>query len=178
MTGASTKRDWGQTSLGERIEHICALRGWSLNKLGEEAGIASGPMSRLSRHTEVMGSSPDTLSRIADAASVSVLWLMLGRGPVETVPMQPGMLRAHPDWPAALAEAKKRQRGIPDDFWNLAGASVVQIVSRLDWQLIVGLVREIYSAYQRELETEAEASNTGEHSTRSPQKSGASKRAT
>ena len=34
--------DWTATSPGERVEHVCQLRGWSLNKLGEEAGLASG----------------------------------------------------------------------------------------------------------------------------------------
>jgi transcriptional regulator with XRE-family HTH domain len=77
-----TTRDWTSSSLGERVAYICELRGWSLNKLGEEAGIASGPMSRLSRRTEVVAASPETLVRIADAAGVSVLWLMFGRGPV------------------------------------------------------------------------------------------------
>lgn len=169
MTGAGTKRDWTGSSLGERIDHICQLRGWSLNKLGEEAGIASGPMSRLSRRTEVVAASPDTLARIADAAGVSVLWLMLGRGPVETTPTRRGMLRTHPDWPTALADAKKRQRGIPDEFWNMAGEAVLN-VTNLDWQLIVGLVRELYSAHQRGLETEEdERSGTRERSAaRSP----------
>jgi hypothetical protein len=164
VTSATTKRDWANSSLGERISHICELREWTLNRLGEEAGIASGPMSRLSRHTEVVGASPDTLARIADAACVSVVWLMLGRGPVETEPTRRGMLRAHPEWPTALAEAKKRQRGIPNEFWNLAGESVLH-VSHVDWQLIVGLVREMYSAHQRDLETEDE-----ERARRSPKR--------
>ena len=155
MTSANTKRDWTGSSLGERIEHICNLRGWSLNKLGEEAGIASGPMSRLSRRTEVTAASPDTILRIADAAGVSALWLMIGRGPVEGEAQHSGALRTHPDWSTALAEAKKRQRGIPDEFWKLAGESVLH-VANIDWQLIVGLVREIYSAHQRGIEEEGE----------------------
>ena len=150
-----TKRDWTGSSLGERIEHICHLRGWSLNRLGEEAGIASGPMSRLSRRTEVTAATPDTILRIADAAGVSALWLMIGRGSVEGEAQRRGALRTHPDWPTALAEAKKRQRGIPDEFWNLAGESVLH-VAHIDWQLIVGLVREIYSAHQRGIEEEGE----------------------
>ena len=144
-------RDWTTSSLGERIEYICQLRGWSLNKLGDEAGIASGPMSKLSRREETVAASPETLARIADAAAVSVLWLMLGRGPVENTPTRRGMLRTHPDWPTALEEARKRQRGIPDEFWNMAGEVVINVP--LDWQLIVGLVREFYSAAQRWVDT-------------------------
>ena len=45
--GEGMSEDWTATSLGERVEHVCKLRGWSLNKLGEEAGLASGVMSRL-----------------------------------------------------------------------------------------------------------------------------------
>ena len=155
----TSKRDWSNSSLGERVAYVCELRGWSLNKLGEEAGIASGPMSRLSRRTEVTAGSPDTLKRIADAGVVSVMWLMFGRGPVETGSHHPKALRKHPDWSTALDEARKRQRGIPDDFWILAGDAVLN-VEHVDWQLIVGLVREMYSAHQRGFGNEDE--DTGE----------------
>jgi len=162
-TGARPKplpEDWTTTSLGERVEHVCRLRGWSLNKLGEEAGLASGVMSRLARRSASVAGAPDTLARVADAAGVNVLWLMLGRGPVERVEHSTGALRAHPDWPTALAEAKKWQRGIPDDFWELAGDTSFPAPPRLDWQLLVGLVRELYSSHQRALE-EAERSGAG-----------------
>ena len=144
--------DWTATSLGERVEHVCKLRGWSLNKLGEEAGLASGVMSRLARREASVAGAPDTLAKVADAAGVNVLWLMLGRGPVEPVPHQTGRLRDHPGFPAALAEAKRWQRGIPDEFWQLAGETVFPAPPRLDWQLLVGIVRELYSAHQRWLE--------------------------
>ncbi len=153
------ERNWTETSLGERVEYICALRGWSLNKLGEAAGLASGVMSRLARRDKNTAGAPDTLMRVADAAHVSVLWLMLGRGPIEVVEPGEGTLRGHPDWPAVLAEAKKWQRGIPDEFWERAGDASVPGSPRLDWQLVVGLVRELYSAHQRALE---EAERSGE----------------
>ena len=147
--GENTKRDWTKSSFGERIDYICALKGWTLTKLGEEAGIASGPMSRLHNKTATIAeATPESLVKLAEAGGVSILWLMLGRGPVHSVPDQPGMLRLHPDWPKALAEAKKNQRGIPNEFWNMAGDSVIHL-PRLDWQLIVGLVREFYWAWQR-----------------------------
>jgi len=142
-------KDWTKTSLGERVEHVCGLRGWSLNKLGEEAGLASGVMSRLARREATVAGAPDTLARVADAGGVNVLWLMLGRGPIERVEVRAGALRAHPGWPAALAEAKKWQRGIPDEFWELAGDAAFPAPPTLDWQLVVGLVRELYSAHQR-----------------------------
>jgi hypothetical protein len=88
---------------------------------------------------------------LAEAAKVNVLWLMFGEGPVEPVEAVPGTLRAHPDWPTALAEAQRWQKGIPEEFWELAGDSTVPAPERLDWQLIVGLVRELYSAHQRSL---------------------------
>ena len=152
MSGAHRRNepvDWTKTSLGERVEHVCALRGWSLNKLGEEAGLATGVMSRLARRSAITAGAPDTLARVADAAGVNVLWLMLGRGPIERVETRTGALRTHPGWPAALAEAQKWQRGIPDDFWELAGETAFAAPPQLDWQLIVGLVRELYSAHQR-----------------------------
>jgi transcriptional regulator with XRE-family HTH domain len=150
-------KDWTTTSLGERVEHVCKLRGWSLNKLGEEAGLASGVMSRLARREATTAGAPDTLARVADAGGVNVLWLMLGRGPVERIEHQVGQLRGHPDWATAVAEAKKWQRGIPDEFWELAGDAAFPAPPRLDWQLIVGLVRELYSAHQRYQEESARA---------------------
>jgi transcriptional regulator with XRE-family HTH domain len=154
--------DWTTTSLGQRVEHVCKLRGWSLNKLGEEAGLASGVMSRLARRSASRAGAPDTLARVADAGGVNVLWLMLGRGPVERVAQSSGALRSHPDWPGALAEAKKWQRGIPDDYWELAGDSTFPAPPRLDWQLVVGIVRELYSAHQRALEQAARAEGEAE----------------
>jgi transcriptional regulator with XRE-family HTH domain len=150
----STRVDWTTSSLGERIEHICSLRGWTLNKLGEESGIASGPISRLSRRKETTAASPDTLIRIADAANVNAIWLIAGRGPVERE--RRGTLRAHPEWSVALAEAKKRQRGIPEAFWEIVAEYPAP--RRIDWQLLVGFVRELYSAHQRFEEDEPEQS--------------------
>jgi hypothetical protein len=108
--------------------------------------MASGPISRLSRRTEHIAASPETLIRIAEAAGVQPMWLIAGQGPIERVAR--GSLRAHPDWPGALAEAKRRQLGIPEEYWTLAGDVVMQ-VPHVDWQLVVGLVRELYSAAQR-----------------------------
>jgi len=152
MTGAHRRNepvDWTNTSLGERVEYVCALRGWSLNKLGEEAGLGTGVMSRLARRSAITAGAPDTLARVADAAGVNVLWLMLGRGPIERIETRTGALRTLPGWAAALAEAQKWQRGIPDEFWELAGETVFAAPPQLDWQLLVGLVRELFSAHQR-----------------------------
>jgi hypothetical protein len=118
-------------------------------KLGEEAGFDSGVMSRLAARTATVAGAPDTLARLAKAAGVNVLWLMLGEGPVEPLPAAPGTLRAHPDWPTALAEAKRWQRGFPEEFWEMAGDCAFPAPPHLDWQLIVGLVRELYSSHQR-----------------------------
>jgi transcriptional regulator with XRE-family HTH domain len=165
---ASARTDWTNSSLGERIDHICSLRGLSLNRLGEAAGIASGPMSRLSRREENMAGSPDTLTRIADAGGVNVAWLLAGRGPVERE--RRGSLRAHVDWPTALADAKKRQRGIPEEFWEMVGDYPAP--KRIDWQLIVGLVRELFSAHQRFEEDEPErAAGDAEQRPLSPRRS-------
>lgn len=170
----SARTDWANSSLGERIEHICSIRGWSRTKLGEEAGIASGPMSRLSRREETTAGSPDTLIRLADAGSVNLAWLMAGRGAVERA--RHGTLRAHADWPTALAEAKKRQRGIPEEFWEMAGD--YPALPQIDWQYIVGLVRELYSVHQRFHGDEPERNVSGDSERRSPssRRPGSSKR--
>jgi transcriptional regulator with XRE-family HTH domain len=154
-TAGPAPKDWKQSSLGQRVDHICVLRGWSLKKLGEEAGYDSGVMSRLAARTAATAGAPETLGRVAKAAKVNVLWLMLGEGPVEQVEHSVGMLRMHPDWTKTVAEAKEWQSGIPDEFWELAGDTAFPAPPRLDWQLIVGLVRELYSAHQRWLRESA-----------------------
>ena len=154
QTARPAPSDWRRSSLGHRVDHICSLRGWSLKKFGEEAGFDSGVMSRLSGRTATIAGAPDTLARLAKAAGVNVLWLMLGEGPIEAVEHTTGTLRSHPDWSAAVTEAKKWQRGIPDEFWELAGDTVFPTPPRLDWQLVVGLVRELFSAHQRWLQEE------------------------
>jgi transcriptional regulator with XRE-family HTH domain len=160
--------DWTKTSLGERVEYICKLRDWSMNQLGEAAGLATGVTSRLSRRTSFTAGSPETLARVADAARVNIPWLMLGRGPVERVEHSTAALRNHPDWKVKLAEAKKWQRGIPDEFWELAGDVVFPTPPQLDWQLIVGMVRELFSAHQRWQEEAARRAESGEPESEAP----------
>lgn len=142
-------RDWKGSSLGQRVDHICVLRGWSLKRLGDEAGYDSGVMSRLAQRTATIAGAPETLARVAKAGGVNIAWLLLGEGPVEVVEHSVGTLRTHPGWAVALAEARKRQRGIPEEFWDLVGETAFPAPPQLDWQLIVGLVREMYSAHQR-----------------------------
>lgn len=152
---AVTRTDWSGSSLGERIAHACKLRGWSLNKLGEVAGIASGPVSRLSRRQETTAGSPETLIKLADAAGVNAEWMIYGRGPIErhqgrdVVP-----LRLRPEWPSVLADAKRRQGGIPEEFWQLAGDAALY-VPLFDWLFLSALARELYSAHLRAFESTA-----------------------
>jgi transcriptional regulator with XRE-family HTH domain len=154
LTARPAPEDWTTSSLGERIEHICWLRKLSQNKLGEIAGVDSGVISRLVQQRGVTGGSPMTLARVAKAAQVNLAWLIVGEGPVEPIEHRPGPLCAQPEWPEALAEAKKRQRGIPDEFWELAAEVPLPLTRKLDWQIIVGLVRELYSHHQRHLPEE------------------------
>lgn len=70
-------RDWSTSSLGERIRHLCLLRGVGQNDLAKRAGIKSGPMSRLATKRARAGGS---VARIADAAPCSIWWLAIGRG--------------------------------------------------------------------------------------------------
>jgi transcriptional regulator with XRE-family HTH domain len=76
-------RDWTTSTLGERVKHMGELRGVTLNKLGEKAGIKSGPMSRLSRMGVRTGGYPATLQRLAFAWEIDLDWLVDGRGTPE-----------------------------------------------------------------------------------------------
>ena len=154
LTARPAPADWTTSSLGERMEHICWLRGLSQNDLGKLAGVDSGVISRLVQQAGRTGGHPKTLARVARAGRVNLAWLIVGEGPVEPIPHSPGALCAQPEWPVALAEAKKRQRGIPEEFWLLAADVPLPLSRKLDWQIIVGLVRELYSHHQRHLQDE------------------------
>jgi hypothetical protein len=65
--------DWTRSSLGERIDHICRLRGWSQNRLGQQSGYASGVISRLADREATIAGAPETLARVAKAAEVNVV---------------------------------------------------------------------------------------------------------
>jgi transcriptional regulator with XRE-family HTH domain len=154
LTARAAPADWTSSSLGERMEHVCRLRKLSQNKLGELSGVDTGVISRLVQQRGVTGGSPMTLARVAKAAQVNLTWLVVGEGPVEPLEHSTGALGAQPEWPEALAEAKKRQRGIPEEFWALAAEVPLPLTRKLDWQIIVGLVRELYSHHQRHLQEE------------------------
>jgi hypothetical protein len=119
-------------------------------------------ITRLAQKEATIAGAPDTLARVAKAAGVHLEWLLLGEGPIEVVPHTTATLRSHPEWDAVVKEAKEWQIGIPDEFWDLAGDTVFPTPVELDWQLVVGLVRELYSAHQRR---RAEARRRGEPET-------------
>jgi transcriptional regulator with XRE-family HTH domain len=150
--------DWTTSTLGQRFDHICRLRGWSLTQLAELSGHAAGVISRLASSKERVAGAVDTLGNVAIAAGVRTDWLMFGRGPIEERPGDGRLLhgipeeltlRGRPNWNEVLFEAQERQRGIPDDIWEQAAEMALPPERTLDWQLLVGLVRELYWAQQR-----------------------------
>ena len=73
------RKDWTTTTLEERINFLREVRGdVSLNVLGERAGIASGPMSRLTKRPRP---SAAKLGAIARAWRADLGWLASGTGP-------------------------------------------------------------------------------------------------
>jgi transcriptional regulator with XRE-family HTH domain len=156
----ATPVDWTSSSLGERIKYTCQLRGISLNELGEAAGMSSGPLSRYSRNAERIAGSPEHLAKVAEAGRVSVLWLIFGRGPVEVDPIVAQPWASRPEWPEVLDKALRRQV-IPDEFWALAGRSVIA-VRRLDWELVAAVAWDLYAAHLRSID----ASNAEPDATR------------
>lgn len=70
--------DWTKSTLAERLEHVRQLNGGiSQNKLGMEAGIKGGPMSKLVNSPRPSGAK---LAAIAKAWNVDLLWLAAGQG--------------------------------------------------------------------------------------------------
>jgi hypothetical protein len=116
-------RDWSTSTLGERIHHMCTVRETTLNKLGEKAGIKSGPMSRLGRKTVRVAGAPETLQRLAHAWDFDLDWLVDGRG-------NPEKLRAasadrYPNRAAAIEIA--RMGGMPSAVLDRASAEVLDL---------------------------------------------------
>jgi transcriptional regulator with XRE-family HTH domain len=139
---------WENSTLGQRIVHICALRGISLSELGRRAGMESGPMSRLAHKDETMGGSPEVLVKLADASEVSLEWLICGRGRVERV--QPPLLRANKDWPAAFEEAKRRYGSVPARYFDEVG-DAFDTGRPVTWQYVG---RSAQILYEADLESE------------------------
>jgi transcriptional regulator with XRE-family HTH domain len=65
-------------AFARRIEMILDRRGWSLNQLGEAAGIGSGPISKLRQRGPAARAT--TLAKVARAAGVELRWLATGEG--------------------------------------------------------------------------------------------------
>jgi len=151
--------DWTRASLGERVDHICRIRGCSLNELAQRSGHDPAVLSKLSRNAETVAGKPLTLDSVAEAAGVNVEWLTYGRGPIEGK----GMLREQPDWEAVLAQAQNAQRGIPDEVWRIVGDTVFPSPRPLDWQLLVGMVRELFWAHKRYLEERGQQGARASH---------------
>ena len=71
-------RDWTSSTLKERLDHVRELSGGiSQNRLGAEAGIEGGPMSKLMTRPRP---SAEKLAAIATRWGVSLLWLTTGTG--------------------------------------------------------------------------------------------------
>lgn len=152
-------RNWTTSSLGERIEHICEIRGIGVNELGRRAGFPSGTMSRLKGKTAQSAGKGATMARIAEAGHVRLEWLSTGQGPVEesvdeTVPVSSSgqrlrLLRELPDWPTLVAEAKRQRRDIQEPYWTEAGEAYVR-AKRYDWVVIADVAALLKNAAERE----------------------------
>lgn len=110
LAAVSGVRDWTTSSLGERVLHAASLRGWGINQFGEKSGLTGGPVSRLSRRTERYAGAPETLLRLAIAASVSPQWLAFGLGQPEEPSLPGSPADRYPN--RATAAAIARQGGV------------------------------------------------------------------
>jgi transcriptional regulator with XRE-family HTH domain len=65
-------------TIGERIKHVREARGWTQDKLAQEAKISRGFLSEVEKHGKNI--SLDLLLRIATALGASVAYLATGEG--------------------------------------------------------------------------------------------------
>ncbi len=153
-------RDWSKTTVGERVEHLCELRGIGQNELGNVAGLKSGHMSKLANNKNIIARTTSaTLRKIADAMNVELEWLTFGRGPIEAPPAAgTPALRRSPMWLLEFPKAIAVEPLIPAYVWEKTGNAMVDVPpDAVDWQLIQGVAREIYAVHQRKLVRAAEA---------------------
>ena len=72
-------RDRVQRDIADRIVEGCRVRGWTLRRLAEEAGIAASLVGRYARAGGVTPS-PGALHDLGSALGVSPAWLLTGEG--------------------------------------------------------------------------------------------------
>lgn len=78
------------------------MRGLSLNRLGELAGIPSSNMSRFAGIKRATSGRPETLEAMAAAWGVSYAWLAHGHGQPDPTPMVDGRIDRFPNQARAV----------------------------------------------------------------------------
>ena len=114
---------WEESTVGERIVHMCKVRGISVFELAQRAGIAHGPIYKLSKRKErLTTASVITMTKLAKAADVSLEWLVGGEGPMER--QKPRLVRDNTDWPLLVEEARRSFGSVPERYFEEIGDSL------------------------------------------------------
>jgi hypothetical protein len=74
------RKDWTNSSLGERLNWAMGRKHIGTNELGEAAGSTGGAVSKLTKRTEIVAGQAATLFKLAMALDVSPAWLAFGLG--------------------------------------------------------------------------------------------------
>ena len=79
---AAVLTSFAVSTIPERIREILALREWNERELCRRSGLSEAHVNKLVQR-KAGRPSAETLVKIAEGASVSLLWLMTGDGPIE-----------------------------------------------------------------------------------------------
>lgn len=108
-------------TLADRIRHVLEARRWSQRELARRASIAETHVNTLLRKLDRDPSASvesKTLQKIAQAAGVSMQWLLTGEGP--------GVA----DEPASESESDLPPSGVPTTLGGFAGYREVEATAR------------------------------------------------
>ncbi len=108
--------------IGGRVKAAREIKGWSMSRLAQEAGVSKGYLSQLEASPQA-NPSLDILKRIADALETTVGHLIGASVAVAPVRPQPAMDSGLGDF---LQERRRRGNPVPDHD--------VQLLLQLQWR--------------------------------------------
>lgn len=124
--------------IATRIREYCAHGGISLRELSRRAGLSPSGAQKIADRLETDAGDVglDSLTGIARAMGVSLVWLLYGDNPPDKV-----LLRALPGWPEAAREAVQRLGADPTVVEAVGGWHLHEAPAQLDGILVAALAR-------------------------------------
>jgi len=132
------ERSRAPNPIATRIREHCRATGISMRELSRKAGLSPGLAQKVADRLETDAGDVglDTLTALAGAMGVSLVWLLYGDTPPDKV-----LLRALPGWQNAAREAVERLGADPATVEAVGGWHLHAAPERLDGILVAALAR-------------------------------------